>query len=58
MFHTGGTVDITVHEVTSSGGLKEMYAATGGDWGGTYVDKAFRYKRLFTVDVLCGDDYS
>ncbi|KAH3835273.1 heat shock 70 kDa protein 12A-like isoform X1 [Dreissena polymorpha] len=48
----GGTVDITVHEVTSSGGLKEMYAATGGDWGGTYVDKAFR---LFLAE-LCGND--
>jgi len=39
----GGTVDITVYEVAVGGGLRELYTANGGDWGGTYVDKAFRY---------------
>lgn len=38
----GGTVDITVHEVQPNGSLKELYKANGGNWGGTYVDKAFR----------------
>ncbi|XP_052796649.1 heat shock 70 kDa protein 12A-like [Mya arenaria] len=37
----GGTVDITVHEVKASGSLKELYKANGGNWGGTYIDKAF-----------------
>ncbi|XP_060566338.1 heat shock 70 kDa protein 12A-like [Ruditapes philippinarum] len=37
----GGTVDITVHEITESGNLKEIYKANGGDWGGTKVDEAF-----------------
>ncbi|XP_060559752.1 heat shock 70 kDa protein 12A-like [Ruditapes philippinarum] len=37
----GGTVDITVHEITNNGNLKEIYKANGGDWGGTKVDQAF-----------------
>ncbi|XP_053396352.1 heat shock 70 kDa protein 12B-like [Mercenaria mercenaria] len=37
----GGTVDITVHEVLSGGKLKELYKASGGNWGGTRVDQAF-----------------
>lgn len=39
---TGGTVDITVHEVQPNGSLKELYSANGGNWGGTYIDIAFR----------------
>ncbi|KAK3602714.1 hypothetical protein CHS0354_017156 [Potamilus streckersoni] len=38
----GGTVDITVNEVCSDGKLKETYAASGGPWGGTTVNEAFR----------------
>lgn len=37
----GGTVDITVHEVTRRGDLKELHKASGGAWGGTKVDDAF-----------------
>ncbi|XP_061163998.1 heat shock 70 kDa protein 12B-like [Saccostrea echinata] len=37
----GGTVDITIHEVLQSGKIKEIEKASGGAWGGTYVDKAF-----------------
>ncbi|XP_060570709.1 heat shock 70 kDa protein 12B-like [Ruditapes philippinarum] len=37
----GGTVDITVHEVTDQGNLKELHKASGGDWGGTKVDEAY-----------------
>ncbi|XP_060591180.1 heat shock 70 kDa protein 12A-like [Ruditapes philippinarum] len=37
----GGTVDITVHEVTDNGNLKELHKASGGAWGGTKVDEAF-----------------
>lgn len=39
----GGTVDITVHQVNHDGSLVELYKANGGNWGGTYIDKAFRY---------------
>ncbi|XP_045157694.2 heat shock 70 kDa protein 12A-like [Mercenaria mercenaria] len=59
----GGTIDITVHEVGDNG-MKEVHAATGGDWGGTMVDKDFedwllkvfsrevydRFKSEFTED--------
>ncbi|XP_052779002.1 heat shock 70 kDa protein 12A-like isoform X2 [Mya arenaria] len=37
----GGTVDITVHEVTPFGDVKELYKASGGAWGGTKVDDSF-----------------
>ncbi|XP_052799223.1 heat shock 70 kDa protein 12A-like isoform X2 [Mya arenaria] len=38
----GGTVDITVHEVLHSMDVKEVYKASGGAWGGTKVDEAFK----------------
>jgi molecular chaperone DnaK (HSP70) len=38
----GGTVDITVHQVSSHGGLDEVAEGTGGAYGSTYVDKEFR----------------
>jgi len=34
-------VDITVHEVTEIGGLRELHKASGGAWGGTKVDEAY-----------------
>ncbi|KAL3878564.1 hypothetical protein ACJMK2_030901 [Sinanodonta woodiana] len=37
----GGTIDITVHKVHHDGTLRELHAASGGDWGGKKVDKAF-----------------
>ena len=39
---SGGTIDITVHQIQPDNTLKELYKANGGNWGGTYVDKAFR----------------
>ena len=38
---SGGTVDITVHEVERDGRMKELYKANGGPWGGTNIDDAF-----------------
>ncbi|WAR12253.1 HS12A-like protein [Mya arenaria] len=38
---SGGTADITVHEKVSSGKLKEVHRASGGPWGGTFVDSEF-----------------
>ncbi|KAK3603244.1 hypothetical protein CHS0354_007575 [Potamilus streckersoni] len=38
----GGTVDITIHEVITSGKIKELHKASGGPWGGTKVDEAFQ----------------
>ncbi|XP_060559750.1 heat shock 70 kDa protein 12A-like [Ruditapes philippinarum] len=48
----GGTVDITVHETTQTRELKEIYKASGGDWGGTMVDRAFEE---FISEILGSD---
>ena len=40
-FSPGGTVDITVHEVSRDCTIKELYKANGGPWGGTNIDDAF-----------------
>lgn len=37
----GGTVDITLHEIQEDGRIRELEQATGGPWGGTYVDQTF-----------------
>ncbi|XP_052068174.1 heat shock 70 kDa protein 12A-like [Mytilus californianus] len=37
----GGTVDITVHEKRNDESLKEICRASGGDYGGTSVDREF-----------------
>ncbi|KAL3879877.1 hypothetical protein ACJMK2_032154 [Sinanodonta woodiana] len=49
----GGTIDITVHEVLSGGKLKELHKASGGAWGGTQVDEAYKQ---FLIS-LCKEDY-
>ena len=41
LFYSGGTVDVTVHEVLQENRLRELHAATGGNWGGIEVNKAF-----------------
>ncbi|XP_062569122.1 heat shock 70 kDa protein 12A-like [Saccostrea cucullata] len=50
----GGTIDITAHEVTSDGGLKELHQASGGYYGGTCVNDEIMkfFKRLFGGPVL------
>lgn len=40
-FLKGGTIDITAHQVMEDGNVKEIITATGGDWGGTRVDKEY-----------------
>ncbi|WAR14076.1 HS12A-like protein [Mya arenaria] len=37
----GGTADISVHERKPDGTLKEIYKASGGPWGGIYVDENY-----------------
>ncbi|KAK3108409.1 hypothetical protein FSP39_007406 [Pinctada imbricata] len=37
----GGTIDIAVHEMKGDR-IREIYMASGGNWGGTDVDEAFR----------------
>ena len=45
---TGGTVDITAHEVVSEGKVKELIPASGGNWGGYNVNIRF-HERLNTI---------
>ncbi|WAR14055.1 HS12B-like protein [Mya arenaria] len=37
----GGTADISVHERKPAGTLKEIHKASGGPWGGIYVDENY-----------------
>ena len=39
---SGGTMDVTAHEIDEDDNIKEIYHATGGDYGGTKVDKQFQ----------------
>jgi hypothetical protein len=52
--YLGGTADITVHQLKTDGTLAELVPASGGDWGGTCVDKAFQnfLTELFGEDVM------
>ncbi|KAK3589820.1 hypothetical protein CHS0354_015827 [Potamilus streckersoni] len=45
----GGTADMTVHEKLDDGRLKELSKASGGPWGGTMVDSAFRQTLISIV---------
>ena len=53
VFLTGGTVDITVHEVIENGKVKEIVAAYGEAAGGINVDEAFKK----TLSSLWGNDF-
>ena len=51
----GGTVDITVHEITNTEGqLKELFKATGGPYGSVSVDNAFKLlmEDIFGKDIM------
>ncbi|XP_052819942.1 heat shock 70 kDa protein 12A-like [Mya arenaria] len=37
----GGTADISVHERKPDGNLKEIHKASGGPWGGIFVDENY-----------------
>jgi hypothetical protein len=65
--YSGGTVDITLHEVVESDKLKELDSANGGAWGGTRVDAAYENfitkitgqltyhisKYIWKINILC-----
>lgn len=56
----GGTVDVVVHDVLEDGGLAEVYKASGGDWGGTMVDREFeRYiQNIFNSETCLKELWS
>ena len=49
-------MDITVHEVMEDKTLKELEKASGGDWGGNYVDNKFKdfLTSVVTSEVMEG----
>ncbi|XP_062606580.1 heat shock 70 kDa protein 12A-like [Saccostrea cucullata] len=50
----GGTVDVVVHEVLEDGRLAEVYKASGGNWGGTTVDREFeKYVKMVFNNESC-----
>lgn len=57
----GGTADFSIHEVEENGSLTELYRASGGPYGGMYVDQEYLkiYNLLFgegTIEQLKHDD--
>ncbi|XP_061183705.1 heat shock 70 kDa protein 12A-like [Saccostrea echinata] len=62
----GGTADITIHQLENQK-LVELIPATGGEWGGTCVDKAFhkflenilgeKVMKRFSSELEYKDDY-
>ncbi|XP_061165022.1 heat shock 70 kDa protein 12B-like [Saccostrea echinata] len=54
----GGTVDITVHEVQPDLNLKELYKASGGAWGGTQVDEAYKQMLIKIVGAPIITEFS
>ena len=47
-------MDVSVHEVIHDGNLRELYKASGGDWGGINVDEAYKdiLVKLFGQNVF------
>ena len=47
---TGGTLDVTVHQIQENGAIKDIHKATGGPYGGQEVNKKFRFllESIFT----------
>lgn len=64
---SGGTLDVTVHEIQDDGRIKEIHKVTGGPHGGMYVNQRFEslldelfgtttlqsYREQFPSDWLC-----
>lgn len=50
----GGTMDVTAHEIDEDENIKEIYHATGGDFGGTKVDNQFQnlLEKVFGKELM------
>lgn len=61
----GGTADITVQKISSTGILHNLHKASGGPWGGNNINKAFMELLVklfgeFTIQEICNgnmDDF-
>ena len=51
---SGGTLDVTVHEIDDDGSIKEIYQVTGGPYGGIKVNEQFEslLNELFGAEKL------
>ena len=51
---SGGTLDVTVHQIQENGAIKEIHKATGGAAGGQKVNIQFRglLDKIFTQEVI------
>ena len=49
----GGTLDVTVHEITEENKVREIHHASGGDFGGLKVNAAFES----FLDTLFGEEF-
>ena len=47
-------MDVTAHEIEDDDTINEIYHATGGDYGGTKVDKEFQdlLNKIFGKDFV------
>ena len=54
LLYSGGTVDITAHEVSGEFQYDELFTANGGPWGGENVNLAFQdyLRQIFTDDTF------
>ena len=50
--YSGGTLDVTVHEIQMNGSIKEIHKVTGGPYGGIKVNQRFEnlLDKLFGVE--------
>lgn len=53
LFLSGGTLDITVHEIQEDGTIREIHCPAGGQLGGIHVDREFQ-SMLVTI---FGEDF-
>ena len=54
LYFSGGTLDVTVHQIQENGAIKEIHKATGGPNGGQNVNIKFRglLEKLFTKQFI------
>ncbi|XP_065923791.1 heat shock 70 kDa protein 12A-like, partial [Magallana gigas] len=52
-FFSGGTVDVSVQEITDTGKMKSIYNVCGGPWGGTRVDEEFTQFLIKLLEQMC-----
>ena len=48
-----GTTDITVHRITNSESMEEIFSPSGGAWGSTQIDRAFQK----LLEKLLGENF-